>query len=758
MSSFTVAPRPASAVQAVRRGLVTTALFWQPLWFLALPGLQPQAQPGPVATVLVLCVAVSWLVLLVTHVRGSLARWPAGATVATLALATAAVNNAQIRVGEVDPAIVAELGALAAGVAGLLLSWRWGLTWTVLMLVPLIRDLVSVVTFMPTDLIPLAYVTTMGLSAVAVRQALLRNAAAADSAAEELSRVSQQRRTADQVERTLQQTERRLHETVLNTLIALSRGGVARGADHEERIRERCAESARLLTTLSHRPTTSWVGEPVSGALDRDVRSQVADLESSGVDIQWQVDPLDRLPGPVYVAVRSAVAEALINVRRHAGARQVVVRGVLSGGRTTPTVAFEITDDGIGFDPRAIESRFGLTEAILAPMAEVGGTAEVISSPGSGTTVTLEWRRQPAAVVQAPISASALSVPLLATAGIYVATMAAVTWSDFTDPGVNGLALLMFAGGAAGVILQTRRARLTWPMVAAVAVLGWVVYALQGMAAEGADVPEWSSSGVAVLFMVAAATGPRWSWVFLVAMWLVIQGDPVHEVTQPGTAIILVGALLGRSTRRNARLAAERRRERSEGLDEREATQARLDRLTTRYAALAESDAPRLLASVGSGEIPPDSKDVQQWSVHEERFIRTVMLVDPQADEVHRLADALSRRAHARGVLLDVDLAAADHPMPVLPAEFQASCVWAIDHAALSIVVGGQPTGTCARLSSRDEGNRIVVRLLVPLTPECSPADAPSLGDIVDPDDPAGPVCLWETATAFGTENGGDRT
>jgi signal transduction histidine kinase len=84
------------------------------------------------------------------------------------------------------------------------------------------------------------------------------------------------------------------------------------------------------------------------------------------------------------------VQEALANVRKHAGARQVEVRiGAIPEG-----IEVVVADDGRGFDPgrdRASGDRmphFGL--ATMRERAEsVGGTLEVVSAHEEGTRVTV---------------------------------------------------------------------------------------------------------------------------------------------------------------------------------------------------------------------------------------------------------------------------------------------------------------------------------------------------------------------------------
>jgi signal transduction histidine kinase len=53
-----------------------------------------------------------------------------------------------------------------------------------------------------------------------------------------------------------------------------------------------------------------------------------------------------------------------------------------------------VTDQGIGFDPTAVEAdRQGIRSSIVGRMQRSGGGAELTSAPGTGTEVRL-WTKQ----------------------------------------------------------------------------------------------------------------------------------------------------------------------------------------------------------------------------------------------------------------------------------------------------------------------------------------------------------------------------
>ncbi len=81
--------------------------------------------------------------------------------------------------------------------------------------------------------------------------------------------------------------------------------------------------------------------------------------------------------------------EALTNVERHAAAQQVAVRLAFGNDR----IDLVIRDDGVGFDPAAVDpDHYGLT-GIQERAAMIGATLEVNSRPGRGTRVRCSLER-----------------------------------------------------------------------------------------------------------------------------------------------------------------------------------------------------------------------------------------------------------------------------------------------------------------------------------------------------------------------------
>src|SRR5262245_64815503 len=93
-------------------------------------------------------------------------------------------------------------------------------------------------------------------------------------------------------------------------------------------------------------------------------------------------DGVGRYPQDLEAAVYFCVLEALQNVAKYAGATRAEVRLAISGHDLT----FKVTDDGAGFDPESGGYGTGL-QGMADRLHAHGGTLDVRSAPGAGTTV-----------------------------------------------------------------------------------------------------------------------------------------------------------------------------------------------------------------------------------------------------------------------------------------------------------------------------------------------------------------------------------
>jgi len=84
------------------------------------------------------------------------------------------------------------------------------------------------------------------------------------------------------------------------------------------------------------------------------------------------------------VVLLRCLQEALANVRKHARATLVVVTVAPHG----EGIGMTVRDDGVGFDPSAARTGFGL-DGISDRATLAGGSVEVDSVPGRGSVLTI---------------------------------------------------------------------------------------------------------------------------------------------------------------------------------------------------------------------------------------------------------------------------------------------------------------------------------------------------------------------------------
>ena len=175
---------------------------------------------------------------------------------------------------------------------------------------------------------------------------------------------------------------RRLHDSALQTLEAIA----SYDLDPDDLRRQARKEAATLRRAIAgeERPTTRLVVGLEELADEFGARGLTVEL----VTIELE----DEADASVAEALRDASHEALTNAAKHAGVSRVVLRAVSAHNGIEVT----IRDQGAGFDPSAPNSGFGIGNSIVRRMAEVGGRADISSTPGRGTRIGL-WAPKPSA-------------------------------------------------------------------------------------------------------------------------------------------------------------------------------------------------------------------------------------------------------------------------------------------------------------------------------------------------------------------------
>jgi signal transduction histidine kinase len=106
-------------------------------------------------------------------------------------------------------------------------------------------------------------------------------------------------------------------------------------------------------------------------------------VRKASVPVTVHADGIGRYPQEAEAAAYFCVLEALQNVAKYAAASSVTVRL----GEGNGELVFVVIDDGRGFDPTTTPQGSGL-QNMRDRLEALGGSVEVVSEPGRGTTVT----------------------------------------------------------------------------------------------------------------------------------------------------------------------------------------------------------------------------------------------------------------------------------------------------------------------------------------------------------------------------------
>jgi signal transduction histidine kinase len=206
-------------------------------------------------------------------------------------------------------------------------------------------------------------------------------ATSAEQAVQHAAEVESASRERERIARTI-------HDSVLQVLAMVQRRGTEIGGQAAEigLLAGEQEVALRALITAGDEPLLPAGELDLSTELTRDARSYVSVITPATPVLLNEKTARE---------ATAAVREALDNVRKHCGeSAQAWVLVDDEGAQVSVT----IRDDGPGFPPSrlaeaAAEGRLGVTHAIAGRMRDIGGSADVSSTPGAGTEVRLRVPR-----------------------------------------------------------------------------------------------------------------------------------------------------------------------------------------------------------------------------------------------------------------------------------------------------------------------------------------------------------------------------
>ena len=180
--------------------------------------------------------------------------------------------------------------------------------------------------------------------------------------------------------------ERNLHDGAQQQLIALSiqLGLLADAADDPAAIREitpLLKEAARAaLDDLRNLARGIYPPLLAEQGLVAALQAQVG---KAPLPVRIEADGIGRYPPDTESTVYFCTLEALQNIAKYADASSAEIRLACPDHRLN----FTISDDGAGFDPATARQGSGL-QGMADRLAALGGTFQIRSAPGHGTTLT----------------------------------------------------------------------------------------------------------------------------------------------------------------------------------------------------------------------------------------------------------------------------------------------------------------------------------------------------------------------------------
>ena len=173
-----------------------------------------------------------------------------------------------------------------------------------------------------------------------------------------------------------------LHDSVLQTLALIQKNA----GD---------APTVARLARSQERDLRSWLFDatPGGGTLAAALLDLVREIEDTyGVDVELvSVGDTDVEVDESLAPIVAATREATTNAAKHAGTPVVDLYAEVAPDR----VEVFVRDRGTGFDPQSVPTdRQGVRNSILDRMSRHGGTAEIRSTPETGTEVRLKLPRQ----------------------------------------------------------------------------------------------------------------------------------------------------------------------------------------------------------------------------------------------------------------------------------------------------------------------------------------------------------------------------
>lgn len=454
---------------------------------------------------------------------------------------------------------------------------------------------------------------------------------------------------------------RRIHETVLNTLAAISMGIPQ---PSQAAARAACRRDLEQMELGLRQLPDCTIAEILHAAIG------VATLDR--VDVDFDGDRQVIIPAVSANVIRDAVVEALRNVERHSGERTALIRAQVNG-----VVHIDISDQGIGISQGALE-RFGLRNAIRSGLESIGGQVEVRVGNTGGTVVCLTAPRGVRAGLDMPRlellgvldSDPAARIGVLGT-NLFMVIFAVPVAAAMPRSGLLLTGMLLYVGIVVAIAVVWA-SRLRVPLTVLAVMILVATLALAALSSPGCG-SDWAvvmiltgMSGGATLLPLISIRGwvPRFTFViavgictFAIAFALPEECRSLPLLVAFATIAYLNAFAVGLTW---ADEVFERRRERAQAqwraLVTAEATGESLRAVQSGWGEVGPG-ARDLLEGLADGSLGFDDAGVRARAAAEGATIRESLgFADVPGDAVSHLTRRLIRAAAHAGATVDVEI------------------------------------------------------------------------------------------------------
>lgn len=365
---------------------------------------------------------------------------------------------------------------------------------------------------------------------------LLRFARAADASHDEALRAAVRLEAQTATVRRAAEEQRQVHDTAINTLAAIVRGGGA--VADVAAVRDRCRADALVLEQLVRTSGDAAAASvPEAGLARRSIAVVTPGLSGAALAGCWS-----GLPDGVRAALSGAITELVTNAEKHAGVPEVSV----DVGADGAGVRVVVSDRGRGFAPGRVAER-GLASSVRARLSEQDIALELRTAPGAGVRAEMVWHpatAPPASgadfrrdVNRIRMAGALLMSSLVAAGGI------ALTVTNHPGTFTPDYLLAVLVPGVSIAVWRSwrRHERLTGPATAALVVVAPVAFLISG-ASVG------FGTGYNLAWQAVAPTGPIFLLVAGARVRSVALGVVAYAVVAVGAAVLLADTAAATTT------------------------------------------------------------------------------------------------------------------------------------------------------------------------------------------------------------------